>query len=142
MPAESNDEVAVSQLVTEVVARAKSVRELIKDTQSHDLKSAVSDLYDGIIDVKVRVLDLLEENEQLRTRVEESGEVIGPTPPYGYYFSSFDVRARHPLCPECMQDQGVRLAFLSFPVSADGGNVRKCDICGSQFFEEEFLIRR
>jgi hypothetical protein len=135
-----DESVSIWLLMNAAVAEAKRIRDLAKDIQNQDLKAAISDLYDDIIDVKVRVLELDEENRKLNAQLEESGEVVGPTAPYGYYFSSFDVRARHPLCPECMKDQSLRLAFLSLPATVDGGKVRTCDICTTQFFEEEFLV--
>jgi hypothetical protein len=56
----------VTLLVGGLVSSAKTARELPKDTSNHELKAAVSDLYDDVLSVKARVVDLDEENRALR----------------------------------------------------------------------------
>lgn len=65
----------VTQLIGGLVASARTARELAKDTSNHELKAAISDLYDDVLSVKERVVDLDEENRTLRTALDEKHKI-------------------------------------------------------------------
>jgi predicted metal-dependent peptidase len=54
------------QIVSGLAASAKNAVDLAKSTSNNELKSAVSELYDSVLDVKARVLELDEEVRSLR----------------------------------------------------------------------------
>jgi len=117
------------QLVSGAVATAKTLRDLLRDTQDRDLKAAISDLYNEIIDIKARVLDLDEENRKLRTLLELKDEIIGPFDPHGYFYKRGDEAKVQPLCPKCFQSQPSNVVFMSPPKVRNGGMYRTCIVC-------------
>jgi hypothetical protein len=125
----------VTQLVSGVVATAKTVRDLAKDAQNHDLKAAISDLYDDIIDVKARVLELDEENRKLRTQLEQKDDVVGPFDPHGYFYKKTDEAKEKPLCPRCLQSQPSKVVFMS-PLTDGTSGWRRCPVCALNSYEK------
>jgi len=55
-----------AQLVASVVGTVKTARDLAKDIGNRELKETIGDAYDGLNDLRQRVLDLDEENRQLK----------------------------------------------------------------------------
>jgi hypothetical protein len=55
------------QIVSGLAASAKNAVDLAKASSNNELKGAVSELYDSVLDVKGRVLELDEENRNLKT---------------------------------------------------------------------------
>ncbi len=123
-----------TQLVGSLVATAKNVRDLVKDSSNSDLKSAISDLYDDILSVKERVLDLDEENRKLRAQLEQKDDVVGPFDPYGYFYKKTDEAKEKPLCPKCLQSQPSNVVFMPPPIDGTAG-WRTCVVCGFSKFE-------
>jgi hypothetical protein len=128
----------VAQLVAGLVSSAKTARELAKDTSNHELKAAISDLYDDVLSVKERVADLDEENRTLRVALEEKGKYIGPVVPHGYYFQAGD--NEHPLCPRCFQEKPQRIAFMTEPENWNSGVRRTCKLCGKSIYEKPMVL--
>jgi len=116
-----------TQLVGGLVASARNALELAKASSDHVLKGAVSELYDSLLDVKARVLDLDEETRCLKAELARKDEFIGPTEPHGYFF--FKDKADQPLCPKCIQSQPSHPVFLSPVINYNGGTKRTCVIC-------------
>ena len=116
-----------TQLVGGLVASAKNALDLTKLSSDHALKGAVSELYDSLLDVKGRVLDLDEENRNLRAELARKGEFIGPLDPHGYFF--YKDRPEQPLCPKCLQSQPSNAVFLGPLHSWNGGQRRDCRVC-------------
>jgi len=75
-----------TQLVGGLIASAKTARDLAKDSSSHELKAAISDLYDEVLNVKERVLDLDEENRSLKSELARKNEIVGPDGPNRYFY--------------------------------------------------------
>jgi hypothetical protein len=125
-----------TQLVGSLVASAKNARDLAKDSSNSDLKAAISDLYDDLLSVKERVLDLDEENRKLRAQLEQKDEVVGPFNPHGYFYKKTDDAKEKPLCPRCFQTQPSKVVFLSPPLDGSFG-WRKCVVCGFDKFEPD-----
>ena len=121
-----------------LVSSAKTARELAKDTSNHELKAAISDLYDDVLSVKERVVDLDEENRALRVALDERGKYVGPVIPHGYYFQAGD--NEHPLCPRCFQEKPQRIAFMTEPESWNRGVRRQCKLCGHHIYEKPMVF--
>jgi hypothetical protein len=128
----------VAQLVTGLVSSAKTVRELATDTSNHELKAAISDLYDDVLRVKERVADLDEENRALRVALDEKGKYVGPVVPHGYYFQTGD--NEHPLCPRCFQEKPQRIAFMTESENWNNGVRRTCKLCGHHIYEKPMVL--
>jgi hypothetical protein len=123
-----------AQLVGGLVASAKNAVELTKASSNHDLKAAVSELYDSLIDVKARVLDLDEENRNLKADLVRKAEVDGPMEPHGYFFRKD--KPDLPLCPKCFQSQPSNIVFLG-PIKTSGsGRYRECLVCKRTSWEQ------
>jgi hypothetical protein len=117
-----------AQIVAGAVASARNAVELAKASSSHELKAAVSELYDSLLDVKARVLDLDEENRALRAAATEAAKYVGPIAPHGYFFSVESME--DPLCPKCFQARSRIISFMKAPDYAGNGRYsRQCPIC-------------
>jgi len=115
-----------TQLVSGLVASAKNALELAKSSSDLALKASISELYDSLLDVKGRVVDLDEENRKLRAQLALMDEVVGPFNPHGYFYKKTDEAKEKPLCPKCWQSQPSKISFMS-PLTAGW---RKCVVCG------------
>jgi hypothetical protein len=110
-----------TQLVGGLVASAKNARDLAKDTSNHELKAAISDLYD-------------EENRHLKEQLARRDDIEGPFEPFGYFFTK--QKPDNPLCPACLQSQPSNAVFLGSLRKYKGGQLRKCPVCGYGNYEE------
>lgn len=122
-----------TQLVGGLVASAKNALDLVKASSDHTLKSAVSELYNSLLDVKGRVLDLDEENRRLKAEIARKDEFIGPLDPHGYFF--YKEKPDRPLCPKCFQSQPQNPVYLCPIRIWHGANHRQCPICHWENFE-------
>jgi uncharacterized small protein (DUF1192 family) len=121
------------QLVGGLIASAKNAHELAKASSDHALKASVSELYDSVLDVRGRVLDLDEENRRLKAELSRKDEFTGPIEPHGYFF--YKDKPQQPLCPKCIQSQPSNPVFLSPVFNYNGGTKRTCIICDWDKFE-------
>jgi len=129
-----------AQLVATVVGTVKTARELAKDISNHELKEKIGEAYDGLLDLRQRLLDLDEENRHLKAELTKKAEIDGPNPPFGYFYDR-----RHPddpLCPQCYQSKESRISFMGPIHSWSGGLRRNCRNCGHAIFEKEMDSRR
>jgi uncharacterized small protein (DUF1192 family) len=115
------------QLVGGLVASAKNACELAKASSDHELKASVSELYDSVLDVKGRVLDLDEENRRLKAELSRKDEFTGPIEPHGYFY--YKDKPEQPLCPKCFQSQPSNPVFLPPVSNYNGRTKRTCIIC-------------
>jgi hypothetical protein len=122
-----------TQLVGGLVASAKNALDLAKASSDHSLKASISELYDSLLDVKGRVLDLDEENRRLKTALVMKDEVVGPIEPHGYFF--LKDKPNQPICPKCLQSQPSNSVFLSPLSERYDGARRECVICHWQHYE-------
>lgn len=123
------------QLVANVVSTVKAARDLAKETGNHDLKERIGDAYDGLNDLRQRVLDLAEENRQLKAELAKRAGIDGPVPPFGYFFDK-----RHPdqpLCPKCYQSKDGQISFMGPLHSWSYGERRVCRMCSYIVWERE-----
>jgi hypothetical protein len=124
-----------AQLVGGLVASAKNAVDLAKASPDHALKGAVCELYDSLLDVKARVLDLDEENRGLKADLARRGEFVGPMEPHGYFF--YKDKPDKPLCPKCFQSQPSNPVFLSPLEATITGKLRRCPICHWMHYETD-----
>jgi hypothetical protein len=122
-----------AQLVGGLVASAKNAVDLAKASTDHALKSAVSELYDSLLDVKARVLDLDEAVRGLREELARKDEIEGPDEANGYFF--IKSRPEQPLCPKCYQSTPSSTVFLSPIRNVNDGNMRLCTVCAYKHWE-------
>lgn len=122
------------QIVSGLAASAKNAVDLAKATSNNELKASISELYDGLLDVKARVLDLDEENRRLKTELARKDDIEGPVGPFGYFFTK--QKPENPLCPKCLQSQPSNIVFLGELRKHQGGRLRKCPVCKYGNYEE------
>jgi hypothetical protein len=122
-----------TQIIGGLVASAKNAFDIAKASSDLALKGAVSELYDSLLDVKGRVLDLDEENRHLKEELVRKNEIIGPLDPHGYFF--YKNKPDSPLCPKCLQSNPRNEVFLPPLKTWDGGTYRYCIVCSTDFTE-------
>lgn len=123
-----------AQLVGGLLGSTKNALELAKQSSNHDLKASISELYDSLLDVKARVLELDEENRRLKAELSQKDQVIGPTGQHGYFFRKD--KPEQPLCPKCFQSQPSNEVFLGPLHKHRNGKLRKCPVCNYGNYEE------
>jgi hypothetical protein len=115
------------QIVSGLAASAKNAYELAKGTSNNELKGAVSELYDSVLDVKARVLEIDEEVRDLRAQLARREEIEGPDAKFGYFH--FKSKPDEPLCPRCYQSVPSKIANMG-PTQQQGSYVlRVCPVC-------------
>jgi hypothetical protein len=122
-----------TQLVGGLVASAKNALDLAKASSDHALKSAVSELYDSLLDTKGRVLELDEENRNLKAELSRKDDIIGPDEMNGYFH--YKNKIEKPLCPKCFQSHPSMTVFLEPIHNWNGGKRRLCVVCGYKHME-------
>jgi hypothetical protein len=122
-------------LVNGAIDAAKKSVGLVKDVNNHELKLQVSEVLNSILDLKVRILDLDEENRTLKAELQKEAEIEGPNPPFGYFFSK--LHPDKPLCPKCYQSEARRLSFMTEPFPFSYGIRRDCRLCRHTIWEKQ-----
>ena len=116
-----------TQLVGGLVASPKNALDISEGIFDHALKASISELYDSLLDVKGRVLDLDEENRSLRAELVSKDWIVRPHEVYGYFY--FKDKMEQPLCPKCFQSQPRNVVFLAPLVTAiEGETYRECAV--------------
>jgi hypothetical protein len=115
------------QIVSGLAASAKNAVDLAKATSNNELKGAVSELYDSVLDVKARVLELDEEVRSLKAQLTQREEIVGPDATFGYF--SFKSRPDEPLCPKCYQSAQSKPTFMGPRHQQGSYIVRSCPVC-------------
>jgi hypothetical protein len=122
------------QIVSGLAASAKNAVDLAKSTSNNELKGAVSELYDSVLDVKARVLELDEEVRTLKAQLATREEVTGPDGNFGYFY--FKSRPNEPLCPKCYQSAQSGPTFMG-PRYKQGSYIRRtCPVCNFSHNED------
>ena len=98
-------------LITAIAANAltalKNARELATATSNSELKEQLSSVYNDLLTLREKLLDVVEDNRTLSAQLNERKKVDGPSTPYGYFFMVEDTKREHPLCPVCYQTDGT-----------------------------------
>jgi hypothetical protein len=121
---------SVTSLINNVLTSAKSVRDIAKQSSDTALKEQISNLYDTILDVKDRVLELHEENRSLLEQLAKRGSVRRD-PEFGYYFKE---GSTDPLCPKCYEKEAKEI-HLPLPEELSSRMGRTCRVCNFLFWE-------
>ena len=118
-------------LLNNVASSARNALEIAKKSGNTDLKAAISELYDDILDVKGRVLELDEENRVLRADLAKKGSITYSSE-LGYYFVAGDP---NPYCPTCY-DANEKLLHLTASEPWNGGQRRNCRVCRHTYWDK------
>lgn len=110
----------------------KHVKELSFDSGDLNLKEAVAELYDKLLDVKEKLIELEDENRKLRQQLASKNE-LERRPPFGYWYKKGE---NDPLCRVCYERDG-KLIYLDAEYRSieDGTISRWCRGCQQTFFE-------
>ncbi len=122
-----------AQLINGLVASARNALDLARASSNRALKDAVNELYNSSFDVQKRVLELDEENRNLKAELSLRNEVVGPLGPHEYFF--YKDKGDHPLCPKCIQSLPPHPVFLAQIVNGSGGSYRDCPFCHERYYE-------
>ena len=122
---------AALSLINSTVQTAKTAVELAKNSKDSSLKEAVGEVLDGILDLKIKILDLEEENRELKHKLNKQ-EVLERKGEFGYWFKSGE---DDPLCPKCYEGNG-KLVYLPKSEPWNGGIKRECRVCGYTTLEQ------
>jgi hypothetical protein len=117
-------------LVNGTISLFKQVNDAAKESDNIDLKRGLSDLYSQIVEIKAQVLDLAQENTDLRRQLTLRNEMSWDASK-GVYFAENDPS---PFCPACWDGNG-KLVRLN-PNYARGGSLvwkYDCKVCHNYF---------
>lgn len=115
--------------VSNALASVKTARELAKSTDSNELKKAVGDAFDAVLDLKAQVHELSEENRSLREQMQQRAKIHHVAQNGLFYEDGNET----PLCPKCWQGQG-KPVYLRHPRPGDSDWF--CDVCVSHYSTE------
>jgi hypothetical protein len=121
------------QLINGLAASAKNALDLARASSNRALNDAVKELRSSLFDVEKRVLDLDEENRNLKAELSLRNGVDGPLEPHGYFF--YKDKRDKPLCPKCFQSLPRHPLFLTQIVNGGGGSYRDCLFCHERYYE-------
>ncbi len=85
---------SVATLVNNVVNSAKNAKELAKQSGDTELKLAIAEVYNDILDLKAQINDLGDENRELRQKLTKKEDITRHGS--GYFFKKGETM---PLCP-------------------------------------------
>ena len=118
-----------------------ALRERSKTTKDLDIKDQISTLYDNVLELKEVINRLLDENKELKRRLEHQQhppekpklKQVGDT---NYYFLSDD---DGPYCQRCY-DKNEKLVKLPPPENWNGGLRRDCPVCDVTFWDRRMIL--
>ena len=122
---------AALSLINSTVQTAKTAVELAKNSKNSSLKETVGEVLDGILDLKIKVIELEEENRELKLKLSNK-EALERKGEFGYWFK---VGEDAPLCPKCYEGDG-KLVYLPKPEPWSGGIRRDCRVCRYTTWEQ------
>ena len=126
---------SVATLVSNVVTSVKNAQDVAKNYGDSELKSAISDLYNDVLNVKERVLELDDENCALRAELAKKGSVTYAAE-FGYCFVAGD---SNPYCPTCYE-ASEKLLHLTASEPWNGGVRRNCRRCRHTYWEKPMTM--
>jgi hypothetical protein len=133
---------SVGGLISATIGATKNARDLAKDSSDHALKEQIGDIYDGLFELRERILALDEENRKLKAALVEKAAYIGLIPPHGYVYAGTDTEHQHPLCPTCYQSKPQKIGVMGEAQDWNGGIRRGCKLCGHHVYEREMELGR
>ena len=126
----------IGGLISATIGATKNAHDLAKDTTNHELKKQINEVYDGLFELRNRILALDDENRRLKAALEEKSAYVGPIPPHGYVYEGSDTERKHPLCPTCYQQRPQQISFMSDLEDWNGGQRRTCKLNHSHLIYE------
>jgi hypothetical protein len=115
-------------LVNSTISLFKQVNEAAKKSDDLELKQGLNDLYGQFVELKAQVLDLAQENQELRKQLRQREEMRRDSQT-GFYYQGQDPS---PLCPNCYERE-ERFIHLR-RVHLQGG--LSCHLCHEVFNPE------
>ena len=129
---------AASQILSNTLSALKVVRERARSSKDNDLKEHISTLYDNLLSLKEAVMQLAQENRELRVKIAELERPPREPQPElrqvgscNFYF----VGEKGPYCQACYDAEG-KLTALSPQESWNRGIRRHCVLCKGVFYEK------
>src|ERR1035437_3401081 len=119
-------------LVNSTISLFKQVNEAAKNSDDLDLKRGLNDLYNQIVELKAQILDLAQENSDLRTKLNQKADIKRDVTT-GFYFQEGDP---DPLCSLCYERNEKRI-HLNPP---NGSGSRFCHVCKESFWSNSQLV--
>jgi hypothetical protein len=119
------------------IGSVKSALELAKKTKDLDLKHEISNVMDNVLELKAKVLELDEENRNLRQSLEQK-ETIKREPKHGFWLKEGETA---PLCPRCYEGAEHLTVYLSNAKFSDiFGYRRTCNVCEHGFDSSKLVF--
>jgi len=119
-------------LANSAFTAVKSAFELAKKTTDLELKHEISATFESVLELKVKVYELAEENRSLRELLDQKAS-IKRDPQFGYWFKEGETE---PLCPKCYEGKNAIVYLSPLNNYAVGGLRRWCHICEKPFPEK------
>ncbi len=131
------DLVTTTSIVSGAIAALKTARDLVIATSNSELRDQINQALEAVMDAKLRLIEIDEENRQLKAALAKKEEIVGPIPPFSFFYRKSDTSQQHPMCPRCFQSERPVEHYMSSPyTSRDDGSVsRHCRMCGHQVYE-------
>jgi len=101
--------VSVTSLLNNVLSSARTAKDLAKQSSDSELKQQIADLFNDILELKAKVLDLDAENRELRDKLKEK-TVVERDPDTECFYKRGET---DPLCPKCFQGSGAAVYLQS-----------------------------
>jgi formate dehydrogenase maturation protein FdhE len=119
-------------ILSSALETLKKLKESTDNIKNADLNMTIAELASALVDVKMRVVELQEENIQLKKRADfrENMEYRDNVfylnnPPKGYHAG--------PYCPKCLEDTD-KIASLRLRTDRDGTRYGYCNVCKDDFY--------
>jgi hypothetical protein len=120
-------------LVNGTISIFKQVNESAKKSDDLELKQGLNDLYGQFVEIKAQILDLAQENADLRMQLTQR-ESVKRDAKSGNYFADGDA---DPLCPLCWERDGKLAHLRPARPNARGVLYRRCLVCDGRLLAEE-----
>lgn len=128
---DSHSAAAAVGLANSALSAVKSAFELGKKTTDLDLKHELNSAVDSVLELKIKVHELADENRELRNLLAQKGKITR-TGEHGFWFRDGE---SDPLCPKCYEDTGKTI-YLTPAEPWNGGIRRDCKVCDHMYMEK------
>jgi len=109
----------------------KQAKEAAKESDDHDLKDKLSEVYDSFLDLKELIGNLRDENNELRKQLEARANVKWDGSKK-LYFAEGDP---DPFCPACLDNSGKQIR-LHYERGMTGAVIGlRCRVCGNSYHD-------
>ena len=93
---------SATTLVNNLLNSARTAKDLVKQSTDSELKERIAEVFNDILDLKAKILDLDSENRDLREQLRQKALVERDSATEGFYKQG----EVDPLCPRCFQTTG------------------------------------